>query len=146
MSRLRTEAWLLRGISSLPGELRLISGNLSFVSAGTGSTWPFQLRKLGVVLNQPALAKTVEDGNPFQFFMWPAHQVAVVMPWYYFGGGIKLNYEATELRFSFGRPASSNRTLAGAAAELNEMSAIRGRGRLWAQALAKATERNAGEA
>jgi hypothetical protein len=68
------------------------------------------------------------------------------VPWYYFGGGIKLSYKGTDLRFSFGRPASSSRTLANAAAELNELGAMRKRGRLWAQALAKATERNAGEA
>jgi hypothetical protein len=146
MSRLRTKAWLLRGISSLPGELRLTAGKLSFISSGTGSTWPFQLRKLGIVLSQPGLAKTVEEGKPFQFFVWPAHLVEAETPWYYFGGGIKLRHQSTELRFSFGRPASNSHSLARAAEELEEIGAMRGRGKLWAQALAKATARNAGEA
>jgi hypothetical protein len=146
MTRLRTEAWLLRGISSLPGELRLASGNLSFTSSGTGSTWPFQLRKLGVVLAQPGLAKAVEEGKPFQFFVWPARDVEVVVPWYYFGGGMKLRYQGIELRFSFGRPASSRQGLASVAADLKEVGAMRGRGRLWAEALAKATARNTDDA
>jgi hypothetical protein len=146
MSRLRTEAWLLRGISSLPGELRLSSGSLSFISAGTGSTWPFQLRKLGAALNQPGLAKAVDEGRPFQFFVWPSHQVQATTPWYYFGGGIKLKHQGTQLRFSFGRPASSGQGLASAGAELKEISSMRSRGRLWAEALSKATGRNPGEA
>lgn len=146
MSRLRTEAWLLRGISSLPGELRLNGGRLSFVSAGTGSTWPFQLRKLGAVLNQPGLTEAVEEGRPFRFFEWPAHQVRVTTPWYYFGGGIRLEHRGTELRFSFGRPASTGRGLAGAAAELEEVGTMRSRGRLWAKALADAATRRSGGA
>jgi hypothetical protein len=146
MSRLRTEAWLLRGISTLPGELRLNAGKLSFISSGTGSTWPFQLRRLGALLNQPALAKAVEEGRPFQLFEWSAHQVQVSTPWYYFGGGIKLKHQATELRFSFGRPASGSHGLAGAAAELQEVGAMRSRGKLWAKALSNETAQNSGEA
>jgi hypothetical protein len=145
MNRLRTEAWLLRGISALPGELRLNSGKLSFIISGTGSAWPFQLRKLGALLNQPALAKAVEEGRSFQLFEWDAHQVQVSTPWYYFGGGIKLKHYATRLRFSFGRPASNSRGLAGAAAELKEVGVMRSRGKLWAKALANDTARESGE-
>ena len=43
---IRTEAWLLRGISSLPGMLELADGNLSFTAFGSGNFWGFQLRKL----------------------------------------------------------------------------------------------------
>jgi hypothetical protein len=146
MTRLRTDAWLLRGTSSLPGELRLHAGILTFTSKGTGSTWPFQLRKLGSLLSQPNLAKAVEAGTPFQFFAWPAREVQTATPWYYFGGGIKLRFQSTELRFSFGRPASNSHNLAAAASELKEVSAMRKRGKLWANALANASAQNTGEA
>lgn len=145
MSRLRSEAWLLRGISSLPGELGLNAGKLSFISTATGSTWPFQLRKLGAVLNRKGLAKAVEEGKPFQFFEWPAHEVRVSMPWYYFGGGIKFKYQDTELRFSFGRPVSTGPELADVAAELRELGAMRSRGKLWAKALSDAQARSSGK-
>jgi hypothetical protein len=146
VSRLRTEAWLLRGISTLPGELRLNAGKLSFISSGPGSTWPFQLRKLGLLLDQPALARAVEEGKPFQLFEWSAREVQVTVPWYYFGGGIKLKHQATELRFSFGRPASSTHGRASAAAELQEVGAMRSRGKLWARALSNVSAPKSGDA
>jgi hypothetical protein len=60
MSRLRTDAWLLRGVSSIPGELRLAAGTSSFTSSGTGSAWPLQRRRLGRALAQPTLAESAE--------------------------------------------------------------------------------------
>lgn len=137
-NRLRTDAWLLRGISSIPGELHLASGTLSFACTGTGSAWPFQLRKLGRDTREPSLASVLEEGRPFQLFQWPADRVQATLPWYYFGGGIKLQYQGVQLRFSFGRPASSTHGLAAAADELREVSTMRSRGKLWASALAAA--------
>jgi len=144
MNRLRTSAWLLRGISSIPGELQLAAGILTFTCSGPGSAWPFQLRKLGQVIHQPYAAQSLEDGKPLQLFRRPAHQVQTTLPWYYFGGGIKLQHQGIQLRFSFGRPTSGRRGLASAAAELKEVSTMRSRGRLWAKALAAAASRNTG--
>lgn len=135
MKRLNTPAWLLRGISSIPGELRLSSGKLSFVCLGTGSAWPFQLRKLGRALGQESLAQSLEKGKPFQLFLWPADQVQATLPWYYFGGGIKLQHQGVQLRFSFGRPSTGSHNIAAAAAELKEIGTMRNRGKLWAKAL-----------
>ena len=146
MKRLSTPAWLLRGISSVPGELRLSAGMLSFTCSGTGSAWPFQLRKLGKQLGQESFAQALEGGKPFQLFQWPADQVLAEMPWYYFGGGIKLQHHGVQLRFSFGRPSSGSSNIAVAAAELNQLGAMRSRGKLWAKVLAAATSGKPGEA
>jgi hypothetical protein len=146
MTRLRTDAWLLRGISSIPGELRLANGKLSFTCSVFGSAWPFQLRKLGVLLDQPSLAKALEEGKTFQLFQWSVEQVQSTVPWYYFGGGIKLRHQNVHLRFSFGRPTSGGHNLATAAADLKELGAMRSRGKLWSKALATAASRTTGEA
>lgn len=138
MTTLRTEAWLLRGISSVPGALRLKGGMLSFVASGTGSAWPWQLRKLAVLLGKPGLAESIDAGKPVVLFEWPVAEVDVATPWYYFGGGIKLRHGGVALRLSFGRPAASSHTLGDAAVELNEVTAMRARGSLWVQAIAKA--------
>jgi len=37
--QLTTEAWLYRGISTIPGQLSLSAGRLSFVAVGTGTAW-----------------------------------------------------------------------------------------------------------
>ncbi len=128
MTRLRTDAWLLRGISSIPGELRLATGKLSFTSSAYGSAWPFQLRKLGQLLAQPSLAKALEEGKTFQFFQWQAEQVQSSVPWYYFGGGIKLRHQGIHLRFSFGRPTSGGHNLATAVSDLKKLGTMRSRG------------------
>ncbi len=146
MTRLRTDAWLLRGISSIPGELRLANGKVSFTSSAYGSAWPFQLRKLGQLLDQPSLAMALEEGKTFQFFQWQAEQVQSSVPWYYFGGGIKVRHQGILLRFSFGRPTSGGHNLATAVSDLKELGAMRSRGKLWAKALATAASRTTGEA
>jgi len=137
MTTLRTEAWLLRGISSIPGELSLKAGTLSFKANGTGSAWPWQLRKLAVLLGKPELAESIDAGMPGVLFEWPVAEVRIATPWYYFGGGIKLRNQGVALRLSFGRPAANSHTLGDAAVELNEVTAMRTRGNLWVQAIAK---------
>jgi hypothetical protein len=146
MTRLRTDAWLLRGISSIPGELKLANGKLTFTCSAFGSAWPFQLRKLGQLLDQPLLAKALEEGKTFQLFQWRVEHVQSTVPWYYFGGGIKLQHQGTHLRFSFGRPTSGGHNLASAAADFKELGAMRSRGKLWSRALATAASRPTGEA
>ena len=137
MNRLETDAWLLRGISSLPGELRLASGRLSFVCSGSGSARPFQIRRLAQVMGQPCLVEAIAEGRAVPLFVWPADQVETVFPWYYFGGGLKLRYRGVQLRFSFGRPASPGYGLGAAASDLKEAATMRSRGKLWSKALAR---------
>ncbi len=135
VDRLQTEAWLLRGISSIPGQLRLRSGSLSFTCTGTGTAWPFQFRKLGREFGQPNFAESVLADEPFELFRWMATDVHAHAPWYYFSGGIKLSHQGRQLRFSFGRPTTGRRGLANAAADWKEAKRMRGRGRLWLDVL-----------
>ncbi len=147
MVKLRSEAWLLRGISSIPGELTLVAGRLSFTAHNTGSAWPWQLRKLGRVLDAPFIAKTIDEGIRTVDFNWPASELEVWCPWYLFGGGIKLRRGPLVLRFSFGKPANMQTRAgrhepAGAATEvaatLDEVRDMRALGAIWQAALARA--------
>lgn len=103
---LRSEAWLLRGISSLPGELILERGMLQFVAHGTGSIWPGQLRTLEQALRMPGLATSIDRDGRSRLFAWRVNAVHAWAPWYYFAGGIKLAHAGVVLSFSFGRPAN----------------------------------------
>ena len=75
-----TEAWLLRGITgNLPGFLSLASGRFTFVA---------------------------DDGQIV--FDAPVSDVGDVrVPWYYFGGGMKLRVGAERYRLSFVRPTAA---------------------------------------
>lgn len=138
MPDLCTPAWLLRGISSIPGELRLSSATVSFVAHGSGNTWPAQLRRLASLLGRPPFGAALEEGRSVEVFAWPVGEVAVAQPWYFFGGGLKLRRRGVGLRISFGRPAGGARSPGEALAEFREAAAMRARGKLWAAALAKA--------
>lgn len=135
---MRTAAWLLRGISSLPGELRLRSAVLSFVAFDPGSAWPAQIRTLAAQLGRPDMAVALDGSRPVELFAWPVHEVTVSRPWYYFGGGLKLRWQGIGVRVSFGRPAGGSRDPRQALSELREVAAMRARGKLWAEALAHA--------
>ncbi len=104
--KLRTEAWLLRGISSIPGELALAAETLSFTALNTGSAWPWQLRKLEREVTATGIAQTIDQGERTLVFSWPTHEIHAWCPWYYFGGGIKVKRQQSVLRFSFGKPAN----------------------------------------
>lgn len=136
MTQLDTDAWLLRGISSIPGELRLAAGVLSFTCTGAGSAWPSQLRKLGRAVHQPQLAAALESQTRLELFRWPVDGIVATVPWYYFGGGIVLRHQGITLRFSFGRPASSGDGISDASAEFHEVGVMRRRGKIWMDALA----------
>lgn len=137
-TEMSTPAWLLRGINSLPGELRLRSSTLSFVAFGPGSAWPAQLRRLATQLGRPDAAQALDGGRPVELFAWPVHEVNVSRPWYYFGGGLKLRRQGTDVRVSFGRPAGGSRDPRQALTELREVGAMRARGKLWAATLVHA--------
>lgn len=139
MNGVNTDAWLLRGISSVPGELRLRSATVSFIAHGSGSTWPGQLRKLAKLLGQNDFSPALGDGVSVELFAWPVVEISVSRPWYYFGGGIKLRRRGVVLRFGFGRPAGTRGGPGQALADFREVPGMRARGKLWASALAKAT-------
>jgi hypothetical protein len=105
-SNLQTKAWLLLGFSSLPGELSLRAGILSFVASNTGSAWPWQLRKLEKIVGSQGIAASVEQGKKTLLFQWPAKDLQHWFPWHYFGGGMKIKRQGQVLRFSFGTPAN----------------------------------------
>ena len=142
--RLRSEAWLLRGISSIPGELILAHGVLCFVAHDTGSAWPWQLRKLEDEMQALGFAAAMGRGEGFCLLQWQANALQAWAPWYYFGGGIRLKHRGLVLCFSLGRPANmALRAHAGGPGAVGELRrqwlAIRGmrsRGRHWLAALA----------
>ena len=159
---LSTEAWLLRGLSQIPGTLTLKNGVLSFTTLNTGSAWPWQLRKLErdyfemreqVVTEREALRKlerelgerglaaAIDAGKPTRVFEWKVCDLEAQMPWYEFGGGLRVSRGQVKLRLSFGEPASNEvvadpiRRLAHAVAQWRQVGIMRGRGRQWAAAL-----------
>jgi len=138
MSNLHTDAWLLRGISSIPGELSLRSEVLSFVASGSGSAWPFQLRKLGELFQQPALQAELNAGHTVPLFAWPVREISASIPWYYFAGGITLQRRGVLVRLGFGRPVDAGRVPGQSMEGLAEVGAARKRGKLWASALTEA--------
>lgn len=138
MSNLHTDAWLLRGISSIPGELSLRSEVLSFVASGSGSAWPFQLRKLGELFQQPALQAELNAGHTVPLFAWPVREISASIPWYYFAGGITLQRRGVLVRLGFGRPVDAGRVPGQPMEGLAEVGAARKRGKLWASALTEA--------
>ena len=131
-SEVSSKAWLLSGISSLPGLLQLDDGQLTFTSFGTGSLWPFQLRALERAASKPGFAHKIDSGERSELFSAPFAEVSdVLFPWYYFGCGMKLVVRGIRYRFSFVQPQNSP--------ELPEMgvSLADGRnvGRRWKSAL-----------
>lgn len=105
---LRTDAWLLLGISSIPGSLALAENRLRFTASGYGTAWPFQLRALERRADRPGLARRLEADDPTLVFDLPLGEVRdVSFPWYYFSGGVKLTAGGVRYRFSFARPANT---------------------------------------
>ena len=141
---LRTEAWLLRGISSIPGELFLEDGVVGFVAEGPGSAWPWQLRKLEHELHNPGVAHSIDRGDGCALFRWPADVVQAWIPFHYFGGGIRLKRGDVVLSFSFGRPANMDLRVGtdpedavdALRQQLGTVRLMRDRGRRWLGALA----------
>ncbi len=132
---LRTEAWLLKGISSLPGILALAQGRLSFTASGSGSFWRGQLRTLEQRAGRPGLAQLLDEGRQAIVFDAIFSEIRNVhIPWYYFGGGIKFTVGGIRYRFSFARPANT----AGSpdiGESVQDLSRARQRGKEWKDAL-----------
>ncbi len=126
-------AWLLRGISSVPGELRLRSAQLSFVAQERGSAWDWQLRKLERDACTANFADTLQSGDHATLFNEPLAQVSIRFPWYYFSGGLVVTTRRQVYRLSFGQLASSSMT----SDELETVSTMRRVGKHWMRLLAR---------
>ena len=147
-TRLRSTAWLLRGISSVPGQLELARGRLSFTSTGTGTAWPWQLRKLERDVGKPGLATRIDSGQASPVFDAPLDGVLVTFPWYYFSGGLKVRVGTTPLRFSLGTPPNTRmpvdrsdplEAIPRAIEEMRDIGSMRAAGKAWKMALLSAT-------
>lgn len=124
-------AWLLRGISSIPGELRLNSSRISFIAHEAGSAWDWQLNKLERVAGSPGFMEALKGGSTAALFNEPLTDIHVRSPWYYFAGGLVLQVRDQSYRVSFGRPAGSSIN----GDELQTVSTMRRVGKRWLQAL-----------
>lgn len=125
-------AWLLRGISSVPGELRLRGSQLSFVAQERGSAWDWQLKKLQRNSRDADFADKLRSGNHATLFNEPLAAVTVRFPWYYFSGGLVVMVRRQVYRLSFGQAASSSM----ASNELEAVSTMRRVGKRWRQMFA----------
>ena len=130
-TRFGTDAWLLRGIRSLPGRLQLARGRLSFTAFGAGNFRPRQLRALERDFGRAELAEPLRDGKTTVVFDVPFSAVqAVRFPWYYFSGGLHLTLNGECYRFGFDEP--SNTQGAGEGGDLiGSISRARRRGKAW---------------
>lgn len=103
-----TDAWLLRGINSMPGTLKLAGGRLSYTACGAGTFWRRQLRKLETEVGRAGLAKRLyENEKAIVFDVSLADVQEVHFPWFYFSGGVKLTLYGVRYRFGFEQPANT---------------------------------------
>lgn len=129
--RLRSKAWLLRGVSSLPGILSLDGHRLTFTATVAGSFWRRQLQQLEQETKAAGLAERMLQGEHTVLLDAALADVRdVTFPWYYFTGGGKLSVRDVRYRFSFARPTST-RVVYAVARLLQDIDEGRGQGRLW---------------
>lgn len=128
-----TTAWLLRGTGNVPGKLKCIDGNISFVAHGFGTLWKRQLRKLEQDVDKPGLAELMDKGKAVPVFSVPLDSVKVVFPWYYFSGGMKLIFNNKQFKISFVRPNKDVSTESGV--NVSDLSSGRKTGKAWKKAL-----------
>ena len=129
---LSSPAWLLRGISSIPGELRLSGSRICFNAYERGSAWDWQLKKLERVAGKPGFVKSLKSGSTTLLFNEPLKDIQVHSPWYYFSGGLVLQIRGESYRLSFGRPARSSSD----GDEMGTVFTMRHLGKKWLHALA----------
>ncbi len=138
-SSFRSPAWLLRGISTVPGELRLAGRQLSFWATDRGSAWDWQLRKLDPHARTVDFSRRLGTGGPTLLFSERLEDLRVHAPWYYFRGGLVVTTPKTAYKLSFGRPARSSGMLGlhQAADELRTASNMRTIGQEWLRRLTR---------
>jgi hypothetical protein len=104
--QLSTEAWLIRGISHGPGELKLAYGRLSFTAYGSGILWKFQLNKLERDASRPGLADRMRSGENSVVFELPISDVEVDFPWYSVNSCLRVKAGGVRYLFTFSDPSS----------------------------------------
>ena len=124
-------AWLLRGISSIPGELTLSESRISFIAQDPGSAWDWQLKNLALISGNSEFMEALKRGTAVVLFSESLADIVVRSPWYYFSGGLVLQVRGKSFRLSFGGPSGSS----SAGDELRAVSAMRCVGKKWLQAL-----------
>ncbi len=102
--QLSTKAWLVRGISMVPGELKLAEGRLCFTAFGHGQLWKWQLNNLERDTRQPGLARQMDAGESAVVFDYPLNVLEVDFPWYFFSVGLKVRANGIQYRFNLAGP------------------------------------------
>ena len=128
---IRSPAWLLCGISSVPGELRLSGSLLSFTAHGTGTAWDWQLKKLERRSGVSGLFNILNEGGHAVVFSEHVTDIQARSPWYYFSGGLVLQIRRQAYKLSFGQPARS----LGSDNEAGTITIMRHVGRQWLRTL-----------
>jgi hypothetical protein len=104
-TRLETPAWLLRGVSALPGQLSLVGGMLSLSLHGSGTAWPWQLRKLERDAHCAGFsAAQLCLGQSSVLFRERLEAIRIASPWYWFQGGLIVHSAHGRWRISFAKP------------------------------------------
>lgn len=139
-SRFDSPVWLLRGISSLPGQMDLVDGWLSLRLLGEGNAWDWQLRKLARLTADSDLIDRLLDGQRPLVFRERLENLSIDWPWYYFRGGLVVTAGEARWRISFGPPVGNvgNRSLESALDNLNTVVSMRAIGKRWLQAIESA--------
>ena len=126
-----SKAWLLRGISSIPGELTLTDSLLSFTAENTGTAWDWQLKRLEHASGSAGFMNALQRGRRAVLFSESLADVRVRSPWYYFSGGVVLEIRQQKYRLSFGQPVGSSAE----EDELQTITTMRRAGKQWLRAL-----------
>lgn len=137
--RCDSPAWLLRGISTIPGRLRLRERRLSFLATDSGSAWNWQLEKLDAVADDSGFSQMLLAGEHALLFDAPLERLGFRVPWYYFKGGLIVIRSGQRFRFSFGPPAQPRGAglgnLDGAAEGIGAIIEMRRTGKRWLRLL-----------
>jgi hypothetical protein len=99
-----SEAWLCRGISTVPGELKLEDGRLSYTAFGFGTILWFQRGKLEREAHQPGLADRMRRGENSVVFDARMTDVETEFPWYD-PGGLRIRVGEAKYRIVFSESA-----------------------------------------
>lgn len=99
-----SRVWLLAGICSVPGELQLQHGRISFTADGTGTASQRQLLQLGRHAWSADFVARLDAGQRATLFRQPLSDTRIVFPWHFFSGGMVLSTRHATYRFAFGQP------------------------------------------
>jgi hypothetical protein len=104
-NQFKSQAWLLWGLTgSLPGTLAYADGNLTYTAHTFGTLFERQLAKLEELVNRPGLSHRLNNAKTSLVFSKLIGQIHISFPWYYFSGGMKVEFDQKKFRFSFAQP------------------------------------------